>query len=149
MSTKQKHLIERQYSSKPGFIRVKLIELDPAPDIPSRSFFSNTNIPTSASSLSSSNSTTQFSNKPFKPNHEAALANAAIASTIDPYCAINIKELILVDEKSNTKPNSRKSSQSQEPSKLNDEVKSHLNQLNQSHTTFTLDLKKSKYFILP
>lgn len=148
MSIKQKHLVERQYSSKPGFIRVKLIELDPAPLISSRSFFSTNNLPAAAASnsflstsLSSSNAITTFSNKTIKSNHGMLTSNGAMDSIIDPYCAINIKELILVDEKSNTNLNSRKASQSQETNKINDTASA----LNQSHTTFTLDLKKSKY----
>jgi hypothetical protein len=155
MSSKQRHLIERQYSSKPGFIRVKLIELDPAPVMASHSFF-NTNMPMAASSASflsspssvspsATNITGQFSNKTLKRmNPDVFASNAAIDSIIDPYCAVNIKELVLVDEKANTKTNSRKASQSQEPNKMKEAT---MPPQNQPHTTFTLGLKKSKFFL--
>jgi len=86
----------------------------------------------------------QFPNKTLKRiNADVFASNAAIDSIIDPYCAVNIKELVLVDDKASTKSNSRKASQSQEPNKMKEAA---MSPQNQPHTTFTLGLKKSKFF---
>ena len=137
-STRQNFSFERQYStSKPGFIRVKLIELDPAPTL-NRSFFTHnpSSIPIASFSSSSSNSAL-FSGKSLVRS-----CTDASSSSIDPYCAVNIKELVKVDENNNNKETKGKGNNRNASSDGRESNTKTVADKKSSHTTFTLRNRK-------
>jgi len=117
-------LTNMMHQSKPGFIRVKLIELDPPPHISS-------NLNDSARSASSKSNST---------NNSASLL-------IDPICAVNIKEM--VKSKNKHKPNGNNNSNQQVFASYNSKTNSaHIETKNNSSvpTDYELVQKKPTFY---
>ena len=121
-------------SGKPGFIRVKLIELDPAPDIIRQGFVTSS----SSSSTTASAAATSVA-RVLKTNSNGldTFVSGGASSSIDPYCAVNIKELVKIESTSANVRNASESRETSRGTKLGDVLK-------RDFTTFTLSSKKSK-----
>jgi hypothetical protein len=89
-------------NTKPGFIRIKLIKLDPAPN------FDISGSTSKLKSVSSGNSQSEYYNS--ENGHETSNTNNNNAKSkssssplisnnflLDPYCAVNVKEMIKSD----------------------------------------------------
>jgi hypothetical protein len=99
-------------NTKPGFIRIKLIELDPAPNF---SNIENNSSTSKLKSVSSGNSQSEYynsenGNESFNnANNNSYNSNSKSSSSslnnknylLDPYCAVNVKEMIKLDGNNN------------------------------------------------
>ena len=97
-------------NTKPGFIRIKLIKLDPAPSFNNISTNNNNNS-SSTSKLknltngnqnhleyyNSENGNKSNSNHITSHSSSSPLFNSNNNNILDPYCAVNVKEMIKLD----------------------------------------------------